>query len=193
MKLKFDKLNKQFNVLNFKFGLKTLLITVLVFAVLISATFALLTSVSKPYKNNFLLPNVDTKIEEKFEDNQKKQVKVKNTGDIDTFVRVAVVANWQDDSGNVYKEGPVLGTDYKIQLNTTNWKKSGNYYYYKKALVPDATTENLLTSPIKPLTDAPDGYHLAVEIIDEAIEAVPTQAIKDAWHLNANDGAIVFD
>lgn len=172
---------------------KTLLIVAAVAALLavaVGATVAFLVDNDGPVVNTFEPSKVPSEVEEKFEGNVKKEVKIKNKGNIDAYIRAAVVFTWQNEKGEVYPETPVEGTDYSITWTKTNWFKKGDYYYYENKVAPGKTTEELFTD-CKPLKAAPaDGYTLHVEIIGSAIQAEPDSAVKSAWSVNVVDGKL---
>ncbi|MDR0853451.1 MAG: BsaA family SipW-dependent biofilm matrix protein [Clostridiales Family XIII bacterium] len=76
-----------------------------------------------------------------------KVVDVKNTGDVDMFVRVKIDKVWGDgsreDNGDLIPVVPGLATDnIIISPNTDKWFDGGDgYYYYKGILAPGETTE----------------------------------------------------
>ena len=168
---------------------------VMLLAVAVVGTAAFLTTSKGPVTNTFTPAHVPNKVVEEFNGSEKKDVAIKNEGDVPAYIRVALVATWVklDDSGNpipgeVYGEKPVPDTDYTVSLAqpTNGWAKSGDYYYYT-AKVPakdqdDSTDKEytgVLFSEIKPLADAttgktpnqPDGYSLSIEILSQSIQA----------------------
>lgn len=130
----------------------------------------------------------------------KKNVKIENTGNIDAYIRAAVVANWVDADGNVYgKAVPAAGTDYTITCNTTEWTKGLDGYYYCKSPVSCDEDNNdspvLINSCVKGSTTPPTGYDLQVTILAEAIQADgetsdDTPAVTDAWGVAVVDGKL---
>ena len=163
--------------------------------VVIGTTVAYLVDTAGPVKNIFQPTKVECSIDEKFEEDVKTDVKVNNIGDVDAYIRVAIVVTWQDDDGNVYANAPVLGTDYTIELNlnNTNWVQNGDYYYYTKPVAVGGSTE-VLIKECKPVEGkTPDGYGLNVEILAEAIQSEPAEAVKESWGVSVNDGTLSFN
>lgn len=75
---------------------------------------------------------------------------------------------------------PVLGTDYTIALGTSGWTiGTDGYYYYDPAVPSGSTTANLINSLVS--LKAPQGYTLAVDILADAIQATPIEAVREAW------------
>ena len=159
-------------------GRKTALILslCLIFALAVGTTFALLKANTEPVTNTFTAAKSDIKIDEDVTGGQKKSIAVKNTGTAVSYVRVKLVMNWVDESGNVSAE-PVNITP----SITSDWFEQGGIYYYKMPVAAnDGVTTNLLKDPITQGT-APEGYHLEVTVLAESIQAAPSKAVTDSW------------
>lgn len=160
-------------------GRKTALILslCLIFALAVGTTFALLKASTDPVENPFTAAKSGTDIVEKLDGSQKKSIVVKNTGTAVSYVRVKLVMNWVDESGNVSAEPVNITVDY----DNTNWFEQGGIYYYKMPVAAnDGVTTNLLKTPITQGT-APEGYHLEVTVLAESIQAAPSKAVTDSW------------
>lgn len=180
-----------------------LLSLLLILCVSVGGTAAYLIHSSSPVVNTFIPSKITTDIEEKLDGDVKSNVKVKNTGDTEAYIRSAVVITWQDKDGNVYGQMPKAcmestckhascGADYAIQYNLVTsgegWIKSsdGFYYWTKPVLSQAENSENCTTGTLittcKPLKDAPaDGYYLNVEIIGSGIQSKPTSVVASNW------------
>lgn len=158
-------------------GRKTALILslCLIFALAVGTTFALLKANTEPVTNTFTAAKSGTDIVEELDGNQKKSIVVKNTGTAVSYVRVKLVMNWVDESGNVSAE-PVNITP----SITDNWFEQGGIYYYKMPVAAKGETTNLLKTPITQ-DAAPEGYHLEVTVLAESIQAAPSKAVEGAW------------
>lgn len=168
---------------NIKKSLVLLTAMIVLLCAVVGGTVAYLVTATDPVTNTFTPTSASTTIEEKFENNVKNDVTIKNNGDVDVYIRAAVVITWQDSSGKVLGQVPVAGTDYTITWSMVDWigPKSDGYYYYKKPVSKNESTGVLFTD-CKPKKAAPvDGYTLHVEIISEAIQAEPTTAVQEAW------------
>lgn len=131
--------------------------------------------------NAFSAGRVTCEVEETFINNIKSNVKVKNTGNTDEFIRAKIVVNWVSDNDDhtVYgiKPVPGPGNDYQIIFGTFGWDyEDDGYYYYDQAVAAGETTGNLIETCAL-LGEAPEGYHLSVEIIADAIQ---TEGFHDA-------------
>lgn len=167
---------------------KEFVLLVSVFAMIagvVGGTVAYLVADTDPLTNNFDLAEVSCRVEEEFKNQIKENVKIQNTGDIPAYIRAKVVVTWKDEDGNVYGQAPIEETDYTIQFNEGVWKREGDYWYYDEPVAP--VTENNCYTPVlinrcSPIADqTPEGYHLSVEILAEAIQSEPTKAIQEAW------------
>ena len=159
-------------------GRKTALILslCLIFALAVGTTFALLKANTEPVTNTFTAAKSGTDIVEKLDGSQKTSIAVKNTGTAVSYVRVKLVMNWVDESGNVSAE-PVNITP----SITDNWfLKDGIYYYKMPVAANGGETTNLLKTPIEQ-NNAPEGCHLEVTVLAESIQAAPSAAVTESW------------
>ena len=165
-------------------------------AVLLTATVGSTAAwlVSKPaaVENDFVPGKVACQVLEKFGTESgasvKRDVRVKNNGNTDAYIRVLLVFTWKDDAGNIVSNKPQEGNDYQINKNLTDWimqeSDAGTYYYYKKRVAPGAETGVLIESlrQTPGVTGPEDGkYKLSVDILADAVQADPPQAVADSW------------
>lgn len=171
-----------------KKSIALLISLILVLTVTVGGTLAFLIATSDTVKNTFTPSSVTTEVYEEFENNLKKNVSIKNTGDTAAYIRAAVVVTWQDENGNVHGTVPANG-DYEITYNLydqTNpvgkWELgTDGFYYWTSPVAPDATTGVLITEA-KPLKAAPaEGYTLCIEILGSGIQSVPTTVVVENW------------
>lgn len=146
----------------------------------VGGTWAFLVAQSEPVQNNFTYAHVSCTIEETFENGVKSDVKIKNTGDIPAYIRARIVVTWKDASGNVSAAVPVKDSDYTITFNKTEWTQQGDYWYCKNAVAAGGETPVLITKCEK-IGNAPKDYDLSVEILADAIQSEPANAVKEAW------------
>ena len=168
----------------------------LLITVVVSGTVAWITSNTDNVVNEFTLTSVPNEVVEKFDGNTKTEVKIKNTSvDVPAYIRASVVINWvnPDNPSEVAGEVPVERTDYDITWTMKDWVKgSDGYYYYTKSVDPGDTTDELFTDCAPVANKTPAGYALSVEILGESVQAVPAQAVKEAWGVTVNaDGTII--
>lgn len=170
---------------------------VLALTLSISGTLAYLIDTSGPVQNTFNPSSVPPDVVENFNGETKSDVKIKNNGNIDAYIRAMIVVNWvsvDETTGNVTVYGgatPELGEDkdYTMTFPTdSKWQKVGDYYYYKGVVAPSSTTENLFTDA-KPVEDkTPEGYQLSIEILAQSIQSEPDTAVQEAWGMTYNNG-----
>ena len=94
--------------------------------------------VSNDDVTNSMVPGqVPIKIDEEISGTTKTKITIQNTGNIDAYIRVAVVANLVDEKGNV-----TVGTAPTLNLGE-NWQPLDGYYYYKGIVPPKESTTSL--------------------------------------------------
>lgn len=170
-----------------------LIAAVLILGMAIGGTVAYLTATTGEVTNTFTPGKVDITVEETFDGETKTNVSIKNTGNVDAYIRAKVVVTWQDANGNVYGTMPVVNEDYTITWGTTGWdlETSDGFYYHTTAVAPNGNTSVLITSCEPVEGEAPAGYNLHVEILAQAIQAEPTSTVADEWDVTvADDGTI---
>lgn len=165
-------------------------------AVLLTATVGSTAAwlVSKPaaVENDFVPGKVACQVLENFGAENgtsvKRNVRVQNTGNTDAYIRVLLVFTWKDKDGNIFSNKPQEGIDYQINKNLTDWIKqesdAGTYYYYKKPVARDAETDVLieLLRQADGVTGPENGkYKLSVDILADAVQADPPEAVADSW------------
>lgn len=162
----------------------------LIFALAVGTTVALLKANTAPVTNTFTAAKSDIKINENVENGKKSSIQVENIGTATSYVRVKLVMNWvSDDDSKTISATPVNIT---VDYDNTKWFEQGGIYYYKTPVAPkDAetgnVTSNLLKTPITQPEGAPDGYHLEVTVLAESIQAAPSKAVTDSWHVGVDN------
>lgn len=146
-----------------------LLAILLILGVAAGGTVAFIVTSTQQEVNTFTPGKVTITVDEDVTPTEKSSVKITNTGNIDAYIRVAVVANTLDADGNIN------GTfDPSAYLCGDGWIPGADgYYYYTSAVAPNGQTSELLTQTI-PLTDR------SVTIMAEAIQAASDAAIE-SW------------
>lgn len=158
----------------------------LIFALAVGTTLAYLKANTSPVTNTFKAATSEIKIDEKLDGNQKTSITVKNEGTATSYVRVKLVMNWVDKSGNVVSGGNLP----EVALNESDWFLQDGIYYYKMPVAPKDSTANLLKDPITQPEDAPEGCHLEVTVLAESIQAAPSTAVEGAWAVTVVNGAL---
>ena len=168
-----------------------LVVSVLVLLVgIVGASLAYLTMKTSAVKNEFTYGKVSCEVEEDFRDGVKKDVSIKNTGNIPAFIRVRLVFTWKDADGSVYGTAPQAG-DYTLEINEAGWKTDANGYYYCTQPVAAGELTPILIKSCKPNDGRnPEGYALSVEILADAIQSQPAKAVEEAWGMTVQNGVI---
>lgn len=166
---------------------------VLLLTMAIVGTVAFLSDDTTPVVNTFEPVDVTSQVVETVSGNTKSDVTIKNTGDVDAYLRAAVVINWLDRDGNVCATAPEGGSYTITGLPTitgsdkddTWFKGSDGYYYYTSPVAAGAMTKNLIGTCTA--TTVPTGYQLSVDILCGAVQADgvasdgTTKPVVDAW------------
>ena len=165
-----------------------LLATVMLFALAVGGTIAWLIDKDSPLVNTFDPSKVTCEVQEKFDGKVKSDVNVKNTGDIDAFIRVKLVTY------RTNADGKHIGGTAEIPDFTPGegWVKYGDYYYYTQPVAPNAKPATNLISSIT-LTDSytdADGGMQAIDVMAEAIQSVPADAVRQAWGVSIAPGSV---
>ena len=165
----------------------------------IGMTVGFLSTRTEPVQNDFTYGKVSCEVLETFgkENNRyiKRDVRIKNTGNTSAYIRVLLVFTWKDKDGNVYVNKPQINKDYQINPDLSKgWSIYQNSigtfsYYYKYPVAAGEATPNLIDSLRQtPGVVGPENgkYALSVEIVADAVQAEPADAVTNAW-----DGATV--
>lgn len=153
----------------------------LVIGMVVGGTVAWLSTKSAPITNTFLPTKVTCKVTESFDGitGEKSNVNVENTGDIDAYIRVKLVTYRTND------QGQHIGGTASLPTFTlgANWVSYDGYYYYTLPVAPGGSPETNLTESMTLTGSYPDtdGGKQAVDVMAEAIQSVPEDAVQDAW------------
>ena len=183
--------------------MKKLVIALLITALLaaaIPAVYAYMFRSTETFNNTFEPANVSCQLVETFGKNgdvqEKTSVMVKNTSNIEAYLRVRFVIHWEDSKGNVVSrdiDPPA------ISINTGKWIQApGDKYtfYCKEPIQPGELTPELLAQGISmlPVNEPFEGvdyhYYPVIEIITEAIQSKPADAVKNSWKVTL-DGVMI--
>lgn len=194
-------------------GAAGLLALALAGALAVGATVAYLNATTGTVTNEFVPGEVTTEIVEGFDGQAKSNVTIANTSNIPVYVRAKVVVNWTDASGNVVASVPGnYSYDVKGASNeaatlddlepATGWVKGPDgFWYYTTALAErdaegDATAVLIgsITSSVTGLAQGESPkYFLSVEILSEAVQALPADAVEEAWSSSVADVKVGID
>lgn len=110
--------------------------------------------------------------------NSVKDVKIRNTGDLSAYVRVRLIVYRK----NVH--GQIVGAIAQMPTFTVGqgWIKHEDGYYYFTVPVNQTETTKPLISQMN-LASYPDGEYQTFEVLAEALQSFPQDAIQDAWRV----------
>ena len=179
---------------SFKWNRSVLLLASLVLMVTgtIGATLAYFTDDTPEVVNTFTPTEVTCEVKETLDGVTKKDVYVENNCVVDSYIRATYVANWIDGDGNVVATVPE-GYGYEVDIPNTNenpkWvEHTDGYYYYTAVVKANDNNENtnddqtgiFITEATATIPKGGD-LHLKLDILAEAIQAEPDDAVKEAW------------
>lgn len=176
-----DNKNKMSNLRKKQIILAVCIVVLSVLA--IGSTMAILSAESNSVTNTLQRADMSCQVVEDFDGEVKSNVCVENTStqdNISGYIRVAVIASWQDVSGNVYGKQPIPGTDYIISY-VDGWDNIDGYYYWPEAVEAGGKTGILINSCSEVEGMAPEGYALTIDVVAEIIQSNPKSAVLEAW------------
>lgn len=161
--------------------------------VVVGSTVAWITDATEVKVNTFIPAAVTCEVSESFDNIAKSNVQIKNTSNIDAYIRVALVPAWKDGNGNIANVSASLD-DCNIQFGENlnqNWiKGEDGLYYCKVPVAQDSMTPVLIEScTVKNLTN-PD-LQFELQVVATAIQSKPTVAVTQAWGVTLQDEMIV--
>lgn len=166
----------------------TLLIALLLFSALaVGGTVAWLTANATPVKNTFTPSHVACSVTEEFDSTTgvKSNVNVTNTGDTEAYIRVKLVTY------RVNEQGQHIGGTAEIPAFEpgAGWKVYNGYYYYTSPVEPgEKPATNLIDSiTLTGSYEDADGGKQVVEVMAEAIQSQPANAVNEAWGVTVDD------
>lgn len=171
-----------------------LILLIVAFSVLLLATaggvLAYLAVSTEPIPNTFVSSDVSCEVivTDSVAGYSYSAVQVKNTGSIDGFIRVRLVPTWVDENGET--QG-LPAWEPNVKLNETDWvKHTDGFYYYRGALAPGGTTNNMLDAVLETGGDyrvdqgfADNDFRTKLDIYAEIIQSSPTSAVQEAWEV----------
>lgn len=157
----------------------------------VGGTVAYLVASTPEVENTFTPSQVSCEVTENFDGTYKTNVNVINKSDINAYLRVKLVTYRVND------EGQHIGGTASIPDFTpgANWVQHGGYYYYTLPVAPGASPAADLIDKIElkayPVTpENPDGGKQVIEVMAEAIQSVPAEAVGEAWKVTIQPGSV---
>ena len=175
-----------------KFNKKSLVLLItaaLLLTFTVSGTVAYLVAGTEAVTNTFTPSEITSKVDEPgWNDGNtvKSNVSIEVIGNLEVYVRAAIVVTWQDNDGNVAPIKPVLGTDYTLSIGS-NWTQGNDGFYYLKGSIQATKDENGNGSNTPTLITTCEvktelaGYRLVVDVLGQTIQAEPSNVVSNAW------------
>lgn len=155
-------------------------------------TYAYLMAVSTPVVNTFKPAEVNLEVLESFQNNVKTDVNVKNTGTSSVYVRINLI------SYRVNEAGDHIGGQAPIPAFTagTGWLRVGDtdtYIFAQPVAAGKSPAQKLISGEGIKLVeyDDADGGRQVVEVVADAIQSSPADAVKQAWNVNVSDAGVI--
>ena len=174
-----------------KFNKKSLVLLICVTLLLtfaVSGTVAYLVASTEKVTNTFGPAYVTVEVDDKVDGLRKYDVEITNTGNVDAYIRAAIVGYWCNNDGEIVAAWDPTDTDQGEfgGLAGTNWVKNGDYYYYTQPVAPGAQTPSALFESYTVKQAPVEGAHLVMNIMAQAIQAEGTdddgtKAVVAAW------------
>lgn len=185
-------MNKKINSLNaVKSKAVALFFSILLLVVVaVGGTVAFLVIQTDPIVNTFTASHVTSNVTEDFDGTIKKNVNVTNTGDTEAYIRVKLIAY------RVNARGQRIGGSAEIPEFTpgTNWVEYNGFYYYTLPVAAGGEPANDLIGStgitLKEYTDV-DGGRQVIEVMAEAIQSKPAQAIGESWGVAIAQNSVI--
>lgn len=148
-------------------------------------TLAWLAASTEETVNTFSPAQMKITVDETFNGVTKEHVKVVNNSETAVYIRVALVPTWVDETTHepVAKSASLDDLTF-TNLPASDWVKHGNYYYYTQPVSAGAITPELFTSAVVKDNAAPAGCTMDLQVLAQAVQATPKDAVKAAWGLD---------
>ena len=161
---------------------------------IVGTTLAWLTDKTNALPNNFTYAKVSCEVSEEVGENNtwKNNVRIQNTGNTDAYIRATYVVTIRDEEGNILYDAYETKQFQNYMDNLEHWinndgfwqKGIDGYWYYRLPVPPNKETNNLFRiSSISSLYIRINGTlrKTHIEILASAVQAMPTNAVEDAW------------
>lgn len=165
-----------------------LLSLLLIVVVVVGGILAYLITQSDPIENKFTPAQVSCEVTESFSGTTKSNVNVKNTSNTDAYLRVRLVTYRVNNTGNR------IGGTATVPGFTpgSNWVFHEGHYYYTQPVAPGESPAVPLISSITlngDYSDA-DGGRQVIEVMAEAIQSAPAEAVGQSWGVSISPGIV---
>lgn len=147
-----------------------------------SGSLAWLISAPGPVVNEFTPGEVTIQVDETFDGITKSDVRIKNTGNVPAYIRVALVPAWVDDEGNIAAKHASLDNcniTWGDDFNQFWFEGTDGFYYCKTFINPDKSTPILIKSCT--VNGGEHEYDFELQVIASAVQSLPTTTVEAVW------------
>lgn len=168
---------------------------------IVGTVFALMRKDTPKLENEFVPANVSCEVYETLTYagspqyvEQHADVRIKNTGNIDAYLRIRFVSYWvkynpETTSWEISAKSSVMP---ELHI-ASGWVKSStsDTYYYPTPVNPETFTPYINTAPIVLQKDG--DYVQVLEVFAEAIQSLPNSAVTGSWNVTlGTDGVTII-
>lgn len=169
---------------------------------IVGTTLAWLTDKTTDLTNTFEYAKVSCEVLETVNEaqTQKRDVRIKNTGNTEAYIRATYVVTYRDNTGSILYETLSNGrwkVDLSDIINKESWVQGEDgYWYCKTPVAPGEKTPVLFNDTINGngtfLNDGRSKEQAItyVEILATAIQSQPVNAMGEAWGYTMNNGTL---
>ena len=158
---------------------------IILLALLCGTAFALMYRQTQELNNQLEAAVVDCTVLEEFNGTEKSSITVKNTGNIDAYLRLRMVSYWVDSNGKIVSKPSKMPT---VTVAAGWVVGSDNTYYYSKPIAPGGITPDLLDENMILIEEG--GYLQVVEVFADAIQSKPPEAVTKSWGVTIDGDSI---
>lgn len=164
-----------------------ILLLTLALTLVVGTVYAYMFMRTGQQSTGFSPARVACEVSESFVDNTKSSITVKNTGNVDAYLRVRLVTYW------VHADEKTVAAESSPALNIVpadGWLEgTDNTFYYKVPVAPGKSTPFLFSGS---LTLGQNGEFLQViDVFAEAIQANPTAAVTTSWDVTVDSSGTI--
>ena len=104
-----------------------------------------------------------------------------NDGDVDVYARVALIFTWESttEENSIMSTPPIEGINYNLTV-ADGWVRAADGFWYSPAPLSPNEICNVISS-VSLVGSAPEGHDLSVEMLIDAIQADPVDAVMESW------------
>lgn len=160
----------------YKFLSVTLIVALVIILVFFGSVIAYMFRQTEYKDNEFTPAEVSCEVGETFNGTEKTSIKVKNTGNVDAYLRVRFVSYWVDSAGNILAKPSEMPA---ISMAAGWIADADGTFFYQSPVAPNELTEELLSANV--VLSAEGDALQVLEVFAEAIQSEPTDAVVQSW------------